>query len=65
MDMLKNFPSLSIKRLRLAFPEGGSLPEDVWQKRYSFLLGLTWLHAGVIALVGPVLGYCGRRILFQ
>jgi hypothetical protein len=36
---------------------GGNLPEDVWRKRYSFLLGLTWVHAVIIALVGPVLGY--------
>jgi signal transduction histidine kinase len=39
------------------FRSGGSLPEDIWQKRYSFLLGLTWLHAAIIALVGPVCGY--------
>ena len=36
---------------------GGNLPEDVWRKRYSFLLGLTWFHAVIIALVGPALGY--------
>jgi signal transduction histidine kinase len=44
-------------KLRVLFPDGGSLPEEVWQKRYSFLLGLTWLHAIVIALIGPALGY--------
>ncbi len=38
-------------------PSGGSLPEDVWRNRRRFLLGLTWLHAIIIALVGPVLGY--------
>jgi hypothetical protein len=36
---------------------GGNLPEDVWQSRYLFLLGLTWFHALIIGLVGPVLGY--------
>ena len=46
-----------IAKLRSLFPDGGSLPEEVWQKRYSFLLGLTWFHAVVIAVVGPVLGY--------
>src|SRR5918996_1842025 len=46
-----------IAKLRALFPDGGTLPEEVWQKRYSFLLGLTWLHAAVIALIGPALGY--------
>jgi signal transduction histidine kinase len=46
-----------IAKLRSLLSDGGSLPEEVWQKRYSFLLGLTWLHALVIALVGPALGY--------
>jgi methyl-accepting chemotaxis protein len=46
-----------IARLGSLFPDGGSLPEEVWQKRYSFLLGLTWLHALVIASIGPALGY--------
>ena len=46
-----------ITKLRSLFPDGGSLPEEIWQKRYSFLLGLTWLHAAVIAVVGPLLGY--------
>jgi signal transduction histidine kinase len=46
-----------ITKPRALFPRGGSLPEEVWQKRYAFLLGLTWLHALVIALIGPALGY--------
>jgi signal transduction histidine kinase len=56
MDAPAQFLS-PIAKLRSLFSEGGSLPEEVWQKRYSFLLGLTWLHAVVIALVGPTLGY--------
>jgi signal transduction histidine kinase len=46
-----------IRKLSSFFPDGGSLPEEVWRKRYSFLLGLTWVHAIVIALLGPLLGY--------
>jgi PAS domain S-box-containing protein len=38
-------------------PSGGSLPEEVWRRRHRFLLGLTWFHAAIIALIGPVLGY--------
>jgi signal transduction histidine kinase len=56
MDAPAQFLSPRAK-LRSLFSDGGSLPEEVWQKRYSFLLGLTWLHALVIALVGPALGY--------
>lgn len=46
-----------VAQLRSFFPNGGSLPEDVWQKRYSFLLWLTWFHAVAIALAGPLQGY--------
>src|SRR5207244_9129020 len=45
------------QHLTSIFPPGGSLPAGVWQKRYSVLLGLTWFHAAIIALVGPLLGY--------
>ncbi|MPZ75341.1 MAG: GAF domain-containing protein [Deltaproteobacteria bacterium] len=38
-------------------PSGESLPADVWQSRHRFLLRLTWSHALLIALIGPVLGY--------
>jgi len=56
MDAPAHFLS-PIAKLRSLFSDGGSLPEEVWQKRYSFLLGLTWIHAVVIALIGPALGY--------
>ena len=50
-----------LRRLLKSFwdflPFGGSLPADVWQSRHRFLLGLTWFHALLIALIGPVLGY--------
>src|SRR5438477_7072883 len=45
------------KRLWELVPSGGALPEDVWRSRFRFLVGLTWFHAIVIALVGPVLGW--------
>jgi signal transduction histidine kinase len=45
------------KRFWSMLSPGGHLPEDVWRGRYSFLLGLTWVHAAIIALVGPALGY--------
>src|SRR5258706_341440 len=44
-------------RLRALLPAGGLLPEDIWRRRHRFLVGLTWLHAAIIALVGPVAGY--------
>jgi PAS domain S-box-containing protein len=51
----------SITSLRRRFwslvPLGGSLPEPVWLARHRFLAGLTWFHAVVIALLGPILGY--------
>jgi PAS domain S-box-containing protein len=50
-------PAAFARRLWSLLPAGGSLPADVWYKRHRFLLGLTWFHAIVIALVGPVVGY--------
>jgi two-component system sensor histidine kinase/response regulator len=44
-------------RLWSVVPKGGSLPEEVWLGRHRFLVGLTWFHAVIIALVGPVFGY--------
>jgi len=38
-------------------PSGGSLPEAVWSSRRRFLVGLTWFHVAVIALLGPILGH--------
>ena len=46
-----------LKRLWSLVPSGGSLPESVWRGRYKFLVGLTWFHAIIIALAGPVLGH--------
>lgn len=50
-------PSSALRGLWALVPSGGSLPEDVWRQRRRFLLGLTWFHAIIIALAGPVLGY--------
>jgi PAS domain S-box-containing protein len=49
-------------------PTGGSLPEDVWRQRHRFLTVLTWLHALVIASIGPLAGYstgAGLQAVFQ
>ena len=47
---------------------GGTLPEDVWCQRHRLLLGLTWFHAILIALLGPIIGYSweiGLGALFE
>src|ERR1700730_15979204 len=49
--------SAVVRNLWSFVPLGGSLPEDVWRNRHRFLCGLTWFHAAIIAIVGPVLGY--------
>jgi PAS domain S-box-containing protein len=46
-----------IRRLWAFVPVGGTLPEEIWSQRHRFLLGLTWLHAVIIACLGPLLGY--------
>ncbi len=45
------------RRLRSRLPFRGTLPEYVWRQRHRFLVGLTWFHAVVIVLIGPVAGY--------
>lgn len=45
------------KRLKSLVPSGKSLPEKEWRQRHRFLVGLTWFHALVIALIGPICGY--------
>jgi signal transduction histidine kinase len=47
----------TIEFLLSFIPSGGALPREIWLQRHRFLLGLTWCHAIVIALLGPVLGY--------
>jgi PAS domain S-box-containing protein len=48
---------LALRRVWSLVPVGGGLPENMWLKRHQFLVVLTWLHAGVIAVVGLMLGY--------
>src|SRR5438067_498817 len=50
-----SLPSLG-KRLWDLVPSGGALPEEVWGSRFRLLVALTWAHAAMIALVGPLLG---------
>lgn len=52
------------KRLWELVPYGGALPEEVWRSRFRFLVGLTWFHALVIAMVGPALGW-NRELSFH
>ena len=52
-----NFIGQTAKRLRSLVPSGKSLPEREWRQRHRFLVGLTWFHAFVIALIGPLCGY--------
>jgi signal transduction histidine kinase len=50
-------PTDIIQFLRSFIPTGGALPKEIWLQRHRFLVGLTWFHAIVIALLGPILGY--------
>lgn len=48
---------LVVSYVRRYLPAGGTLSEDVWHGRHRFLVGLTWLHVAIIALIGPIFGY--------
>jgi len=57
----EGLPIASLVRQVPSFlPLGGALPPEVWRGRHRFMLGLTWFHAAIIALVGPVAGYSWR-----
>src|SRR6266516_2295830 len=45
-----------VSRLWSLGPSGGSLAEGGWRARHRFLVGLTFFHVVIIALIGPVLG---------
>jgi two-component system cell cycle sensor histidine kinase/response regulator CckA len=47
----------AVRHLWSYLPSGGSLSDPLWQQRCRLLIGLTWFHAALIALWGPVLGY--------
>jgi PAS domain S-box-containing protein len=49
--------STRIKSLSSLLPSGGELPEEVWSARHGFLVWLTWFHALLIVLIGPIFGY--------
>ena len=38
-------------------PRGGSLPEDVWNRRHAGILGLLWVHAAVVPAFAIARGY--------
>jgi len=55
-------------RLSTLVASTGSLPDDVWDQRHRLLLGLNWIHAAIIAPLGPILGYSwelSREALFR
>jgi PAS domain S-box-containing protein len=52
-----NLIAQTAKRLRSLVPSGKSLPEKEWRQRHRFLVGLTWFHALVVALIGLLCGY--------
>src|SRR6185295_19294707 len=45
-----------VKHIRGALPEGGSLPDDIWQSRHRGILILLWLHAIGVVFFGLIMG---------
>ena len=45
------------KAIAAALPQGGYLPPETWERRHRLLLRLTWCHAALIVMLGPILGY--------
>jgi len=43
--------------LRALLPQGGGLPEDVWDRRHAGLVALTWVNAVGLAVFGVLRGY--------
>ena len=47
----------AVKRIIRALPQGGALPDDVWQRRHRWILALLWIHVPVIAILSLARGY--------
>jgi diguanylate cyclase (GGDEF)-like protein/PAS domain S-box-containing protein len=50
---------------RNALPQGGRLPEDLWQARHRTVLIVLWLHVAAIPVYGVVRGQTLLHCLFE
>jgi signal transduction histidine kinase len=47
----------NVARLRAFLPEGGGLPDDVWERRHRALVALLWFNALGLAIFGVIQDY--------
>jgi diguanylate cyclase (GGDEF)-like protein len=48
--------STAWKAARATLPEGGSLPNEIWERRHRGIVALLWLHVAGIPVYGLILG---------
>jgi diguanylate cyclase (GGDEF)-like protein len=54
-----------IGRITGILPHGGSLPDEVWERRHRWILALLWAHVPAIAAFALVRGYGPRHAVFE
>jgi signal transduction histidine kinase len=47
----------AVERVRALLPEGGGLPDDVWERRHRAIVALLWANAIGLAAFGLIQGY--------
>lgn len=55
----------ALEALRRRLPEGGGLPEEVWQRRHRGILALLWLHVPGVFLFGLTVGTHGPHLVLE
>jgi diguanylate cyclase (GGDEF)-like protein len=53
----------ALSRLRAALPRGGTLPEEVWERRHVGLLAVLAVHVPAIVVFGLIRGFAVERSL--
>jgi diguanylate cyclase len=48
--------SMAWRAARAILPEGGSLPNEIWERRHRGIVALLWLHVAGIPVYGLILG---------
>jgi diguanylate cyclase (GGDEF)-like protein len=64
-EVVKMDASSAWRALRESLPQGGSLPNEVWERRHRRIVALLWLHVLGIPFYGFVLGVPPAHVVME